>query len=72
MLSSVGLLQPLLVQDLPREDISMDFIGGLPKLEGKDTLLVVVECLTKYAHSILLKHLFIAQFVAEAFVREVV
>jgi len=28
----------------------MDFIIGLPKLEGKDKLLVVVDRLNKYAH----------------------
>lgn len=28
----------------------MDFITDLPKLEGKDAILVVVDRLTKYAH----------------------
>jgi hypothetical protein len=28
----------------------MDFIEGLPKLEGYDTILVVVDQYTKYAH----------------------
>ncbi|WVZ22534.1 hypothetical protein V8G54_001078 [Vigna mungo] len=30
-------------------DISMDFIGGLPKVQGKDIILVVVDRLTKFS-----------------------
>jgi hypothetical protein len=32
------------------EEISMNFIIGLLKLEGKDVIFVVVDSLTKYAH----------------------
>ena len=42
----------------------MDFIKGLPKLEGMDTILVVVDRLAKYAHFLPLKHPFIARTVA--------
>ncbi|RDX87042.1 Retrovirus-related Pol polyprotein from transposon 17.6, partial [Mucuna pruriens] len=37
-------------------DISMDFINGLPKTKGKDTIMVVVVHLTKYAHFVALGH----------------
>ena len=50
----------------------MDFVEGMPVLEGYDTILVVVDRLTKYAHILALKHPFSAKFVAEIFMREVV
>ena len=50
----------------------MDFLGGLPRSEGLDTILVVVDCLTQYSHSIALSHPYTAKDVAEVFVKEVV
>ncbi|KAL3016347.1 hypothetical protein AAZX31_06G208600 [Glycine max] len=53
-------------------DISMDFIGGLPKAPGKDIILVVVDRLTKYAHFFALSHPYPAKEIAELFIKEVV
>jgi hypothetical protein len=46
-----GLLQPLSVPSWKWDDISMDFISGLPTThKGQDSIWVIVECLTKLAH----------------------
>ncbi|MCI33970.1 transposon TF2-1 polyprotein, partial [Trifolium medium] len=49
----------------------MDFIGGLPKVKGIDTVMVVVDRLTKYAHFIPVSHPYTAKEIAELFIKEV-
>ncbi|SPC63758.1 related to gag-pol protein [Ustilago sp. UG-2017b] len=44
-----GLLQPLATPDRPWGSISLDFIEGLPLSKGYDSILVIVNRLTKYA-----------------------
>ncbi|XP_020092846.1 uncharacterized protein LOC109713256 [Ananas comosus] len=62
-----GLLQPLPIPHQVWEEVSMDFIEALPKSEGKDAIMVVVDRLTKYAHFVSLKHPFSAPVVARTF-----
>ena len=50
----------------------MDFIKGLPKSEGKDNILLVVDSLTKFAHFIGLVHPYMAQEVVRVFMDQVV
>lgn len=49
----------------------MDFIEGLPKSEGKEIILVVVDPLTKYSHFIALSHPLTAPQVAQAFMTNI-
>ena len=42
----------------------MDFVEGMPKLEGFDTILVVVDQMTKFNHFLTLAHPFMATEVA--------
>ncbi len=44
----VGLLQPIAIPSQPFEVVTMDFIPELPKSEGYDNCLVIVDKLTKY------------------------
>lgn len=67
----VGLLQPLPIPSKKWESISMDFIMGLPRAQGKDCIYVVVDRLTKFAHFFAITSSFTAAQVVEVFFREV-
>lgn len=50
----------------------MDFIKGLPRSEGVDTILVVADKLSKYTHFIGLRHPFSVVLIVEVFIKEIV
>ena len=68
-----GLMQPLSVPQWKWEDISMDFIDGLPRSKrGNTSIWVIVDRLTKVAHFIPVKSERTAPKLAQIFIKEVV
>lgn len=71
-LAPAGILQPLPIPSAIWDDISLDFIIRLPKSKGYETVLVVVDRLSKYCHFIPLKHPYTARSLADMFLREII
>jgi hypothetical protein len=72
-LKSVGTLQPLPIPSWKWEDISMDFITGLPcTLHGYNSIWVIVDRLTKSAHFFPMKNDYTVERYAEIYLTKVV
>lgn len=70
---TAGLLQPLEIPNWKRDQISMDFINGLPRTRrGYESIWVIVDRPTKSAHFIPVKTTRTASSLAEIYMREVV
>jgi IS30 family transposase len=69
----VGLLHPLPIPEKKWEVITIDFITKLPKTTRKhDSIMVVVEKLTKVAHFVPVKKTHTMANIAEIYMREIV
>lgn len=64
---TAGLLCPLPIPSSPWEDLSLDFIVGLPAYHGHTTILVVVDRFSKGIHSGMLQPHYTAHKVALLF-----
>lgn len=71
-MSPAGLLQPFPIPTKVWDEITMDFIRGLPLSHGFDTIMVVVDRFTNYNHFVGLRHPYSAKQVADLFVPEIV
>jgi hypothetical protein len=68
---SPGTLQLLMIPPVIWRDISMDFIVGLPKSTNKLVIMVVFDCLSKYALFCALQHPFTTSAMAQLFMDQV-
>ena len=70
-IKTLCLLERLSIPSQHWEEVSMDFITGLPKSKGHNVIMVVVDCLTKYAHFIALSHPFTTSIVGNVFLENI-
>jgi hypothetical protein len=68
-----GTLQPLPIPSWKWEDISMDFIVGLPNTSQKhDSIWVIIDRLTKVAHFLLVHTTYTAKKYAEVYLDQII
>ena len=68
-----GLLQPLNIPEWKWEEVTMDFVSGLPKSsEGYDFIWVIVDRMTKSAHFLPIKTTYLVRKLARLYLKEIV
>ena len=72
-LKPAGMLQPLATPAWKWEDIHMDFIVGLPRTQkGYDSIWVIIDRLTKFAHFLPIKTHYTAATYAKLYISRIV
>jgi hypothetical protein len=71
-LATTGLLQPLSMSLMVWTDIGIDFIEGLPKVNGRSVILTVIDRFSKSAHFLPLGHLYTVTTVARVFFNNII
>jgi nitric oxide synthase oxygenase domain/subunit len=72
-LKTAGVLQPLPIPSWKWEDISMDFIVGLPNTSQKhDSIWVIIDRLTKTAHFLPVHTTFTTKKYAEIYIEQII
>ena len=67
-----GLLQPLAIPKWKWDDISMDFVVGLPRTQkGNDSIWVIMDRLTKVAHFLPVRNKYSVSQLADLYVEHI-
>ena len=67
----MGELHPLLIPDSPWDTISVDFITELPESNGRDSIMVIVDSVTKRSHFVSTVTTFSSIRAAQLYIRHI-